>query len=209
LHHYHEQLRQLPPDQPDPSQQHAALLQNLSSQKFEQELQRGAGALGYYVRWQQTMPGYLEWAEQQAASYSYLAGEQARERLLQWPGGQIVLHGRLDRIDQDQAGQQIIIDYKTGAASSLQAKIEGEDQQLAFYGLLDRQASQAVFLSLDKKKITLVSADDFANRTKKLEQHIVHSMQALQAGAALPANGNASACQYCEMAGLCRKGGWA
>lgn len=204
LHQYHEQLQQ------DPGQNQQALLSAVSAQKFEQELQRGAGALGYYVRWQQTMPLYLEWSAQQQGQWEYHAGEQQRERTLNWGPHQqqVVLHGRLDRIDQNSAGEQIIIDYKTASSTDLQARLKGEDQQLAFYGLLDPDATQAAYLSLDKKKMAIISATDFAERKQRLQQHIVHSMQALQAGAVLPANGAASACTYCEMGGLCRKGAW-
>jgi ATP-dependent helicase/nuclease subunit B len=212
LYQYHEQLRL------EPTQDRQVLLSAISAQKFEQELQRGAGALGFYVRWQQTMPRYLEWAGQQAGQWQYQEGEQQRERLVTWGTGQepgpgqvacqVVLHGRLDRIDQDSNGERKIIDYKTIGASDLRNKLKGEDQQLTFYGLLEPEAAQAVFLSLDKKKIDIVCVDDFPERRQRLEQHILHSMQALQAGAVLPANGNASACEYCEMGGLCRKGAW-
>ncbi len=212
LYQYHEQLRL------EPMQNRQSLLNAVSAQKFEQELQQGAGALGFYVRWQQTMPRYLEWAEQQAEQWQYQAGEQQRERLMTWGQNQgqvcqVLLHGRLDRIDQridqDSQGQRVIIDYKTTGMTELNAKLKGEDQQLAFYGLLDPEATQAGFLSLDKKKIDTVWANDFPERRQRLEQHILQSMQALQAGAVLPANGNASACEYCEMGGLCRKGAWA
>jgi ATP-dependent helicase/nuclease subunit B len=41
-----------------------------------------------------------------------------------------------------------------------------------------------------------------------LQQQITTTMQAVAHGAALPANGIESVCQYCEMRGLCRKGAW-
>ncbi len=213
LHQYHEALQTTPnADNADK----AALLAHISTQRFEQELQHSAAALGYWVRWQKVMPAYLAWAaEHETQGWHYWAGEQQYQRLLEWEGGQILLRGRIDRIDQQTNGEQAVLDYKTSNQAALKKKLAGEDPQLAFYGLLAKtsqasQASQASLIALEatKQKIAAVPADNFENRVQQLEQHILHSMQALQQGAALPANGVDTVCQYCDMGGLCRKGAW-
>lgn len=189
----------------------ASLLAAISQRKFEQELRKSAAALGYYVRWQKVMPAYLAWVEAHAqAGWQYAAGEQKLERPLHWPGGQIMLRGRIDRIDHNEDGRTLVLDYKTSSQTVLKQKMQGEDQQLAFYGLLAAQAEEAILLGLEaaNQKIGEVPAPDYANRVAQLENHIARSMQALQQGSGLPANGVDSACQYCEMRGLCRKGAW-
>ena len=205
LHDFHQKLLE------DGTLDQPALLAQISSQKFEQELRKSAAALGYFVRWQKTMPAYLAWhAAHAAAGWQYVAGEQKLERPLHWPGGQITLRGRIDRIDRDVDGQTLVLDYKTSSQAVLKQKMQGEDQQLAFYGLLAEQAGQAMLLGLQaaNQKIAEVPAPDYANWVRQLEAHIARSMQSLQQGSPLPANGIDSACQYCEMRGLCRKGAW-
>lgn len=192
---------------PDP----ASLLAAISQRKFEQELRKSAAALGYYVRWQKVMPAYLAWAAAHAGEgWQYVAGEQKLERPLRWPGGQVMLRGRIDRIDRHEDGRTLVLDYKTSSQTVLKQKIQGEDQQLAFYGLLAAQAGEAILLGLEaaNQKIGEVPAPDYANWVTQLEMHIARSMQALQQGSGLPANGVDSACQYCDMRGLCRKGAW-
>lgn len=189
----------------------ASLLAAISQRKFEQELRKSAAALGYYVRWQKVMPAYLAWVEAHAqAGWQYAAGEQKLETPLHWPGGQIMLRGRIDRIDHNEDGRTLVLDYKTSSQTVLKQKMQGEDQQLAFYGLLAAQAGEAMLLGLEaaNQKIGEVPAPDYANWVARLENHIARSMQALQQGSGLPANGVDSACQYCEMRGLCRKGAW-
>lgn len=205
LYEFHQALQQ------DGTLDQAATLAAVSKQKFEQELSKSAAALGYYVRWQKAMPAYLAWLDEHSRDgWQYLAGEQKQERELAWQGGQIVLRGRIDRIDRHQDGATLVLDYKTGSVDALKKKIQGEDQQLAFYGLLNTQTDAASLLALDpgKHKIAAVAAPDYPQRVEQLQSHIGHSMQAVQQGSSLPANGIDSACQYCDMRGLCRKGAW-
>ncbi|WP_338845159.1 PD-(D/E)XK nuclease family protein [Massilia sp. W12] len=219
LYRYHESLRQQPIAD---VAQRAALLAQIGEEKFAQERSRNGVALVWLARWRQIMPRYLEW--QESADSSYASGEMRLEAALPWPGGSVQLYGRIDRIDhvQDEAGNRgalLLLDYKTGNQSTLKKKLtQREDQQLPFYGLLARAhqdslggaLEKAAYLVLHKEEVKTVQLDkdDFAGHCAALEQRLLHSMQAIQQGAPLPAHGSGSVCEWCEMRGLCRKGAW-
>ena len=106
----------------------------------------------------------------------------------------------------------MVLDYKTRTLPSLVTKLkDAEDHQLPFYGLLSGQRLQGVhYVALEtyKDQTGDVAAPDFERRQQDLQQQIVQVLKAVQEGAALPANGVESVCQYCEVRGLCRKGAW-
>ncbi|MFT5533195.1 MAG: ATP-dependent helicase/nuclease subunit B [Burkholderiaceae bacterium] len=197
-----------------PLPQRAALLANVSEQVFKQELARNAAALGYYVRWRKVMPAYLQWAgEREEQGWQFVIGEQQMERELSWPGGAIRLHGRVDRIDEHTDGTRAVLDYKTKAVQGLRDRFkQTEDHQLPFYGLLSdarMSAGHYVALELTGSKTGDVAAPNYALWQDLLEQRIIEQMHAISNGAALPANGIDTVCQYCDVRGLCRKGAWA
>lgn len=124
----------------------------------------------------------------------------------------MLLRGRIDRIDKNADGERAVLDYKTKTNGALSKRLkEGEDHQLAFYGLLSEHGANAasyVALEQEREKTGNAEATDFTEWMLELEQSIKHNMQAIGQGAPLPAQGVASVCQYCEMRGLCRKGAW-
>lgn len=206
---YHETVR----DHHTPLAERAALLERISEQVFAVALAQHPVALGYAARWQKVMPVYLCWAnEREAQGWQFVAGEQPLQHRLLWPEGSIELHGRLDRLDQNSAGEQVVLDYKTRSLPVLVTRLkDAEDHQLPFYGLLSGQRLQGahyVALEIAREQTGDVAAPDFARRQQDLQQQIMQLMTALQQGAGLPANGVASVCQYCEVRGLCRKGAW-
>jgi ATP-dependent helicase/nuclease subunit B len=209
LHTYHASLR----DQPTPLEQRAALLRAISERVFGAAINQHPVALGYAARWQKVMPAYLLWAnEREAQGWHFVLGEEALQQELSWPGGMIQLHGRLDRVDQGSEGERVVLDYKTRALPALATKLKDvEDHQLPFYGLLSGgQLAAAHYVALEtfKDKIGDVAAPDFEQRQQDLQRQITGIMQSVQQGAALPANGIETVCQYCEVRGLCRKGVW-
>lgn len=189
------------------------LLREISANIFDAELDKNAAALGYYARWQKAIPAYLAWADQrEAQGWHFVIGEQWRDRLLQWQDGEIRLHGRIDRIDENAAGERAVLDYKTNNLQILRDRLKrGEDHQLAFYGLLsDSPVASAHYVALEatKEKTGDVEAPRFLEWQQMLGEKIPAEMRAIAEGAALPANGIESVCQYCEVRGLCRKGAW-
>ncbi|MDO8179182.1 MAG: PD-(D/E)XK nuclease family protein [Undibacterium sp.] len=204
---YHDSL------QAEPAHDREQLLREVSQTLFDQVLEKSPAALGYSVRWDKVIPAYVKWAnEREAAGWKFEIGEVWREHQLSWDNGEILLRGRIDRIDHNAEGERAVLDYKTKTATALNKRLkEAEDHQLAFYGLLSEHPANAasyVALELDREKTGDVAAKDFAQWTLALKQSIIHNMQAIKLGAAMPAQGVESVCQYCDMRGLCRKGAW-
>lgn len=190
-----------------------ALLREISDQVFGLALDKSAAALGYYARWQKAMPAYLEWlAEREAQGWHFVLGEEKFEKVLRWDDGEIILHGRVDRMDENAAGERAVLDYKSTNQNALRDKLkQGEDHQLPFYGLLsDVPLSNALYIPLEasKDKIKEVESPDYDNWQQTLSVQIAASMRAIAHDAPLPATGPESVCQYCDVRGLCRKGAW-
>ncbi|MDF3036759.1 MAG: nuclease family protein, partial [Paucimonas sp.] len=211
LHEYHEALA----NNPLPADARLAKLREMSERRFENELSRSAAALGYYVRWQKAMPAYIAWCEEREKDgWRYEAGELKRESRLAFDGGEVTLHGRIDRIDRNAAGELAVLDYKTKPLDSLKKRLKNlEDHQLAFYGLLMEQpVADACYVALEPKngRIGHASADDqtYPQRTQALSERAVETLAALSSGAAMPANGVQTICAWCNVRGLCRKGMW-
>ena len=206
---YHETLRDRHIDATD----REALLRQISEDVFGQALARSAAALGYYARWQKAIPAYLQWAgEREAQGWWFVAGEEWVEKTVSWPGGRITLHGCIDRIDENGDGERAVLDYKTKNLQSLRERLkEGEDHQLAFYGVLSGSAVTAghyVALEVSKEKTGDADAANFAGWQLLLEERIVASIGAIAQGAPLPATGIERVCGFCDVRGLCRKGAW-
>jgi ATP-dependent helicase/nuclease subunit B len=106
-----------------------------------------------------------------------------------------------------------VLDYKTSSAARLKDKTRnpGEDVQLAAYALLlDDEVGQAAFVALDTagkvETLALDAEPDAAADASRVRLTAIFNQ--LHAGAALPAHGSDSSCQYCDMRGLCRKDYW-
>jgi ATP-dependent helicase/nuclease subunit B len=206
---YHEAIR----DRQTAVEQRLAVMEKISNTVFERELAKSAAALGYRARWKKAMPAYVDWAnEREQQSWRFAFGEAKRETTLDWQGGSITLHGRIDRIDTNEAGAYAVLDYKTKDVASLKNRFKQlEDHQLAFYGLLSEapvEAAHYVALELAREKTGDAPAPNYAQWQTALRDHIVHSMQSISEGAPLSANGIEVSCQYCDVRGLCRKGAW-
>ena len=215
---YHDTVKASPDDFPKPQQE--ALLRAISQQAFADILQKIPAALGFSLRWEKTIPAYIDWSQQHAdAGWEFEIGEVWLERDLHWQHGQtrgqITLRGQIDRIDKNQQGEYAVLDYKTNPIAMLKTKIKrAEDHQLPFYGLLahsdevDISSAQYVALEISKDKIDAAPAPDYVNWKQHLQIAIGQHMSAIGQGAALPAQGISQVCQYCDVRGLCRKGAW-
>lgn len=206
---YHETLR----DRKVALQDREALLTDISEKIFGEAVARSAAALGYYVRWQKIILAYLAWAnERENQGWHFAAGEQWFEKTITWPGGEITLHGRIDRIDQNADGARAVLDYKTRNLQALRDKLkEREDHQLAFYGILsDTPIAYAHYVALEamKDKTGDAQAQNYEDWQHALQAQLVSNMYAIAQGASLPASGVERICQFCEVRGLCRKGVW-
>ncbi|MGE5649871.1 MAG: PD-(D/E)XK nuclease family protein [Bacillota bacterium] len=209
LRRYHEAVR----DRRIPRDGRESLLRDISEQVFSQALDRSAAALGYYARWQKVIPAYLAWAgERESQGWQFVVGEQRFQKTLSWEGGQITLHGCVDRIDENADGERAVLDYKTRNMQSLRDKArESDDHQLAFYGLLsDVPVAGAHYVALEASKDRTgdAAAPNYGQWQALLEAQIVSNIRAIGQGAPLPAAGIERICVFCEVRGLCRKGAW-
>lgn len=211
---YHESIR----DNPVDIAARERLLRDITDQVFRDALVPGSAApgalvLGYYARWQKAIPAYLEWAgEREANGWRFAFGEQILERSLEWEGGQIVLRGRVDRIDEHPDGSRAILDYKTQGVQVLRETMrEGDDHRLAFCAVLSEapvSSGHLVALEPSRNRTGDAAAEHFIEWQDRLERRIVSTLQAIGAGAPLPATGIERICIHCEVRGLCRKGTW-
>jgi ATP-dependent helicase/nuclease subunit B len=165
-------------------------------------------ARGWRMRWEKHVPGYIDWSlAREAAGWRWQAAEREYNQLLELADGrQVMLYGRLDRMDEGPEGQAVV-DYKTQSLQKLRSKLKtpGEDVQLPFYGLLTG-AAQASLVSLDDDKVASVELEQPLSEAAEDEAaRIRETMDAMHGGAPLPANGAPETCAWCEMQGLCRK----
>jgi ATP-dependent helicase/nuclease subunit B len=165
-------------------------------------------AAAWRARWEPVQSAYVNaWLGHVGEGWHYQSGETDLEIRRQVAGlGEVRLHGRVDRIDRKGEALRVI-DYKTRNLRALKqaAAHPLENVQLPFYAWLAR--AEAAFLPLDDEAVApigLASETDVEAISLRLPQ----LLEAIAAGAALPANGTDAVCKHCEARGLCRKGSW-
>jgi ATP-dependent helicase/nuclease subunit B len=183
------------------------LLEEISQQLFEQELEDNFEHRAWLRRWQLLIPEYIDWQTGHQANWQFHAGEQEGRRAL--AGGR-TLEGRVDRVDNNTDGS-LIIDYKTGAAPDQAAVDSGEAVQLPSYALLLPELPAAVqYIKVDKKVSdgSRLEGPELAALTAQVLARLEHVLGQIESGTQLPAWGDNKTCAHCEMDGLCRKQAW-
>jgi ATP-dependent helicase/nuclease subunit B len=158
------------------------------------------------------------------------------EEVVQWPMAlstdlgedvTVTLHGQLDRLDRRSADgvAWTVIDYKTGSLDGLKQKVRRplEDTQLSFYAALAQHAQATIdpadpgkvteavdgmYLQMDEKGVNPVVHPHVIESAQVLVEGVRSDLSRLLAGAAMPALGEGTACDYCEVRGLCRRDHW-
>ena len=165
-------------------------------------------AAAWRTRWANILPAYIDtWLDWVGQGWRYQSGEAAVEVPFNVAGlGDIILHGRVDRVDA-RGDARTVIDYKTGAASGLKKKLKdpSEAVQLPFYAWLADAA--AAYLPINDTPVALLELDGETD-VDTISRRLPELLEAIAVGAALHANGVDAVCQYCEARGLCRKGMW-
>ncbi len=183
-----------------------ALLQELTETEFAQLPAYTAAA--WRARWESVQPAYIDaWLAHVEDGWRYQSGETDFETRHAVAGlGEVRLHGRVDRIDRKGEALRVI-DYKTRSPRVLKnaAADPAENVQLPFYAWLAQ--AEAVFLPIDDEAVTPISLDGEAD-VEAISLRLPQLLEAIAAGAPLPANGVEAVCRYCEARGLCRKGTW-
>jgi ATP-dependent helicase/nuclease subunit B len=165
-------------------------------------------AAAWASRWGPIQSAYIDaWLAHASQGWRYESGETDFAVPHNVEGlGEITLHGRVDRVDE-KGDARFVIDYKASTAQSLKKKLKTPDEavQLPYYAWLCEAA--AAYLPINEVPITALELDgetDVAAISLRLPQ----LLEAIAAGAALPAHGVDGICKYCEARGLCRKGMW-
>ena len=163
--------------------------------------------LPFAASWPGVRDAYLDWlTAHEAGGARFERAEQAAT--LSLPG--VTLSGRLDRVDME-GGIHLVMDYKTEALQTTKdrIKVPTEDTQLLFYAaLLEDDTLRAAYVNLGDRLVNLVEQPAVVPARTALVEGIVADMAAIAEGAALPALGEGSACDYCAARGLCRKDFW-
>ncbi|MAT64876.1 MAG: DNA helicase [Gammaproteobacteria bacterium] len=187
-----------------------ALLNRISEAVFARDLEDNFQHRGWLKRWQERIPEYIDWQITQARDWTVEAVEQRLERPL---APDLILRGRLDRLDRGADGLAII-DYKTGYTPD-KAQVEaGEAVQLPFYRLLlDQPVARSSYLPLDdrgRKVSDRVALEDatLEQLSSAVRERLQRLVADLDAGTPLPAWGDELTCRRCDLDGLCRKAVW-
>jgi ATP-dependent helicase/nuclease subunit B len=220
LHQFHERRREALPE--DAMLSPAMLLAQAAEHERQRRGLSEAEFLPFIASFRRLVPRYLEWlASHEGQGWRYERGEQSlecrpwRHPLLQ----SLVLQGRLDRGDvRGEGGARLLLDYKTGSAEHLKNRLKRplEDTQLAVYALLcadeaageGRELEAAYLLLDDTKGLPMLPHPEVQRSADLLREGLEGDLAAVQAGAALPALGEGSACGFCAVRGVCRKDDW-
>ena len=165
---------------------------------------------GWLQRWLSNVPAYIDWAIERGQQWKTLRGEASLEVKLD---NDLVLYGHVDRIDSDTKNYAVI-DYKTGSSKPSKKKVlNGETVQLPFYALLDKNITQAEYITLgtqgEVKPSALVNNEELEVLKSEHLPRIESLIKQLKDQAPLPANGDDHVCRVCDYQGLCRKSHWA
>jgi ATP-dependent helicase/nuclease subunit B len=165
-------------------------------------------AAAWRSRWEKIQPAYIDaWLDWVGEGWRYQSGETDFAVPYTIAGlGEVTLHGQVDRVDK-KGDALAVIDYKTGAAQGLKKKLKTPDEaiQLPFYAWLCDAA--AAYLPINEIPVAPLELDGETD-VDAISRRLPELLEAIAAGAALPAGGIDAVCQFCEARGLCRKGMW-
>jgi ATP-dependent helicase/nuclease subunit B len=165
--------------------------------------------LPFAVSWPAVAESYLGWLQthESLESALYESGEIDQVQQL----GTLKIRGRIDRIDRLPDGRVMVLDYKTENNAKTKARVKDplEDTQMAFYAaLLPHDTLRGGYINVAEKKTECIEQVDIVDARDALIEGMLDDLQRIAEGAALPALGQGSACDFCQARGLCRKDFW-
>ena len=186
-------------------------LAELSEKVFVDDLENNVLHRSWLYRWKKHISAYINWQIKQQIDWSIYQSEEQLEQKLQ---SGLTLYGRVDRIDRNKENNShAIIDYKTGKTARQCDVDTGENVQLSTYALLDTDASEVSFLSVDSSQQKVESKASLSDENLEVnrqlnKQRLTSLHQQIENNNELPAWGDDSVCAYCNFSGLCRKQEW-
>ena len=190
-------------------------LLELSKKIFLSDLENSVLHRSWLYRWEKHIPSYISWQLQHQNDWNiYLSEKNIEIPLHADQQDSLNIYGRLDRIDRAKENQShAIIDYKTGQTARQEDVDNGEDVQLATYALLDAEAVEVSYLSVDSssQKVesrSCLSAENLQINREANRQRLIELFTQIKNHEPLPAWGDDTACRFCNFSGLCRKAEW-
>lgn len=187
-----------------------ALLRDIARVVLGEDNDSRLSARGWRHQWESFVAEYIAWQHQREQNWRHEASEQKLDRQIAAGQDIVTLRGRADRIDRSAEGLAIL-DYKTGATPDADAVLAGEHVQLPFYALLAADTvSEVGYVKFGSDGIRLqnISGETLQALARRCELRLSELIDALRAGAALPAWGDKDTCIYCRYEGVCRKEMW-
>ncbi|MDR3416155.1 MAG: PD-(D/E)XK nuclease family protein [Nevskia sp.] len=184
-----------------------ARLEEIAAAVFAPDLRERALAHVWVTEFDGIVPMLLDWLMQRQA-------RQVRAEVpYQRPFGEHAsLFGTADRVEVERDGDGLqlrLVDYKTGRAPGRPEVEAGEEVQLLHYALLDERAISVEYLPLrEDQKPLRIDEPELGELRQAVGGRLDRMLRALDAGAPMPALGDAACCSRCEFAGLCRRGDW-
>jgi ATP-dependent helicase/nuclease subunit B len=165
--------------------------------------------LPFAAAWPAVREGYLDWlVKHEATGAVFTSAEVALTQRL----GDLKLVGRIDRIDTLPDGSVLVVDYKTEPTAKTSARVKEplEDTQIAFYAaLLSHDTLQGAYVNVGEREATKPYLQPHVVEARDaLVEGILHDMAHIAQGAALPALGDGTVCDFCNARGMCRKDFW-
>ena len=165
--------------------------------------------LPFASAWPAVRDGYLQWLQDHEAQGAVFASGETPQRQ---EIGKVTLIGRLDRSDVLPNGTVMLLDYKTEPVEKTRNRVADplEDTQMAFYAaLLPNDTLRGAYVNVGERNGT----DDFEQKDLMMARDalvdgVQHDVQRIADGAALPALGEGTVCDFCQVRGLCRKDFW-
>ncbi len=192
------------------------LLNDIIKKVFSADLAENHEHQAWYLQAKKIVPHYIEWQIKHEQDWDIFEVEQrvAKELEINQTQKPLQLKGRLDRVDKNPEGLEVI-DYKTGAISSNKDVEAGEQVQLPFYHTLlqddKHTVTQVEYLEVKSDSVKTraqLSGDKLNAIAEESAERLREIFNQLHTETGLPAWGDEKTCGRCNMQGLCRKQMW-
>lgn len=186
-------------------------LSQLSEKVFLADLENNVLHKSWLYRWKKHIPSYISWQIQHQSDWNIYLSEEIIEKNID---DDIKIYGRLDRIDRHTENKtHAIIDYKTGKTASQEDVDNGENVQLSTYALLDEEATDVSYLSVDSSNQrvetkSFLSDENLQSNREENKQRLIALFEQIHDKESLHAWGDSTVCHFCNFSGLCRKSEW-
>jgi len=191
-------------------------LNSIIKHVFSSDLNENHEHQAWYLQAKKIVPHYIDWQIKHNQNWHTYKFEEhiIKELEINNTNKPLKLSGRLDRIDRDDNGLNVI-DYKTGTISSNKEVEAGEQVQLPFYHTLledeELNVTQVEYLEVKSDTVKTrakLSGDKLEAIAKESTDRLKEIFNQLHTETGLPAWGDEKTCGRCNMQGLCRKQMW-